>query len=246
MINECKYLSPLVSCLECRVTKSAKGIFSHFITAHTDAGRERMKTSLAKGSKVASQNTKRKAELARRKQKENYNLSPNICECGEKIVFEKRNNKYCTQSCAATHSGKKHTIESRNKQKESIAQTISSRPTYSKIKFKVCKHCSMQYAYSKNNDKCTPSFCSISCFDENKRITSREMAIKRNLGGVRQSKRIQHKGVSLGSSYELKLALILDKLNIKWNQPKRVKYTQPCGKNSTYTADFYLPEYDYT
>jgi hypothetical protein len=39
MTVEDKYLSPLVSCLECREIKSSKGIFSHFIAAHTEAGK---------------------------------------------------------------------------------------------------------------------------------------------------------------------------------------------------------------
>lgn len=39
MTDTSKYLSPLVSCLTCREVKSAKGIFSHIIAAHTQEGK---------------------------------------------------------------------------------------------------------------------------------------------------------------------------------------------------------------
>lgn len=45
----------------------------------------------------------------------------------------------------------------------------------------------------------------------------REIAIKRNLGGITQSRWIKYKGKKLGSKYELKVAESLDKNNIKWD-----------------------------
>jgi hypothetical protein len=47
------------------------------------------------------------------------------------------------------------------------------------------------------------------------------------------------KETTLQSSYELECSQLLDKLQIKWNRPKAMKYG---GRN--YFADFYLPEYD--
>jgi hypothetical protein len=44
---------------------------------------------------------------------------------------------------------------------------------------------------------------------------------------------------TLQSSYELECSVILDKMGIKWNRPKALKYG-----NRNYFADFYLPEYD--
>lgn len=69
-------------------------------------------------------------------------------------------------------------------------------------------------------------------------------AIKNGFGGVRQSKKIDYNGIKLGSSYELEVAIGLDEFNVKWYQPKRLNYIDCTGKNRTYTADFYLPEYD--
>lgn len=72
----------------------------------------------------------------------------------------------------------------------------------------------------------------------------RDAAIKRGLGGVRQTKKILYKGFKLGSSYELELAKDLDANNIKWNIPKRIKYIDNNNKVHYYTADLYLPDYD--
>lgn len=73
---------------------------------------------------------------------------------------------------------------------------------------------------------------------------ARENAIKNNLGGVRKSKKILYNGYYLGSMYEYKLALDLDKNNIKWKVPNKIKYKDSNGKTRFYTPDFYLPEYD--
>lgn len=79
--------------------------------------------------------------------------------------------------------------------------------------------------------------------DETKEKLS-QYAKNRNFGGVTQSRRIEYNGVKLGSSYELILAKSLDENNICWIQPERLKYKDNLGKSRTYTADFYLPEYD--
>jgi hypothetical protein len=69
-------------------------------------------------------------------------------------------------------------------------------------------------------------------------------AMKRGIGGVAKSKRITYNGYNLGSSYELEVAKSLDENQIKWIVPKRIDYVDPFGKTRTYTADFYLPDYD--
>lgn len=47
------------------------------------------------------------------------------------------------------------------------------------------------------------------------------------------------KETTLQSTYELECSEVLNKMNVKWNRPKAMKYG---GRN--YFADFYLPEYD--
>ncbi len=70
------------------------------------------------------------------------------------------------------------------------------------------------------------------------------LAIERGLGGVRQSKRIEYNGVKLGSSYEVTLAKSLDENNIKWEIPEKVFYKDLNDKRRSYTADFYLPDFN--
>lgn len=79
--------------------------------------------------------------------------------------------------------------------------------------------------------------------DEHRKILS-DTAKKNGLGGVRRSKHIRYKNSILGSTYELKLAISLDKNFILWNTCRRFPYKDLYAKQRTYTPDFYLPEYD--
>lgn len=79
---------------------------------------------------------------------------------------------------------------------------------------------------------------------EDFKVRQRAHALKRNLGGVRQSRRIQYNGKTLGSTYELRLAEDLDKNGIRWDTCKRFSYIDPTGKVRTYTPDFFLIDYN--
>ena len=79
---------------------------------------------------------------------------------------------------------------------------------------------------------------------EDYKLMMSELAKKRGLGGVTQSRWIQYKGKTLGSSYELSLAKDLDNNHIAWDTCSRFNYIDPFGKDRTYTPDFYLMDYD--
>jgi hypothetical protein len=51
-------------------------------------------------------------------------------------------------------------------------------------------------------------------------------------------------GVILESSYEVRTAEILDKLNIKWERVRKGYIWNDNGKKRRYIPDFYLPEHD--
>lgn len=70
------------------------------------------------------------------------------------------------------------------------------------------------------------------------------IAIERNLGGVRNSKKILYNNILLGSTYELQVAISLDNNKILWNTCNRFNYYDNNNKLRSYTPDFYLPEYD--
>jgi hypothetical protein len=79
---------------------------------------------------------------------------------------------------------------------------------------------------------------------ESFKVSQSKKAKERGLGGVRQSKKINYNGKTLGSTYELILAKNLDDNNIKWNIPNRINYIDPFGKHRTYQPDFYLEDYN--
>ena len=73
----------------------------------------------------------------------------------------------------------------------------------------------------------------------------RQTAIKNELGGKRNSIRFKYNNVTLDSSYELRLAKILDKQNIKWIRPNKIKWIDSENVEHRYYPDFYLCDYDY-
>lgn len=55
-------------------------------------------------------------------------------------------------------------------------------------------------------------------------------------------KSVLYNGVKLDSSYELRLARLLDKHNIRWVRPSPLKWVDSAGKVRHYFPDFYLPD----
>lgn len=130
------YLSPLVSCIECRAEKSAKGIFSHFITSHTEEGRQRIKRANVQ-SNVSSKRLEN-AHCRERDKLSAYLNDAKFCECGNVIDYKKRNNKFCSQSCAARHSNLERTSEQTEKRLHALRDTISHKQKEGRLQ-KMCK-----------------------------------------------------------------------------------------------------------
>jgi hypothetical protein len=80
---------------------------------------------------------------------------------------------------------------------------------------------------------------------EKGRESIRQSAIRNELGGKRNSKRFIYKGITLDSSYELRLAKILDKQNIKWIRPTKILWKDIKNVEHRYYPDFYLCDYRY-
>jgi len=106
IINSCmnQYTSIQVSCVCCKKILSVKGIHTHYIASHTVDGKQTWKASGAKGGvfgKEFGTNTKRKNV-------EKYLTAPKHClQCSAVMSYENRQNKFCSQSCAATHNNLK-------------------------------------------------------------------------------------------------------------------------------------------
>jgi hypothetical protein len=76
---------------------------------------------------------------------------------------------------------------------------------------------------------------------ESKSIMSKK-ASENNRGG--RSKWYKVNGISVQGTWERDIAYKLNDLGVIWNRPKPLKYMRYDGKDSHYTPDFYLPEFD--
>jgi predicted nucleic acid-binding Zn ribbon protein len=239
-----QYLSPLVSCLVCREVKSAKGIFSHFISSHTEDGRNQRSICGKKGrSDEIIERQRAESISTQNKKRALYSTNPNMCECGTPKTYEKRNHKFCSSTCAATHTNNK-----RRQDKDYIKKISDSVSLYRR-------------SNPQPQNKCKVSFCVVCgsvIRNANLRTCSKECrshvwseTAKNNpkLGGNKNNRAYGWYEspiagrVWLESSYEYRVALDLDKHNVKWSRPKYLPYVS-MGKNRKYFADFFLEEYN--
>ena len=170
-----KYSSPLCSCVICKEVKSAKGIHSHYLIAHTEEGKLQNLKNGRLGKIAAVKANKEKIKLII----ESYNQSPNICEyCSTPIDYLHKNNRFCSHSCAAILSNSKKDFTKIKtgppKGYKFIGRNI---PQYSK--FSYCVQCNsvIKHKYRKTcSDKCKfelASFQSIERIKLNKRSNYR-------------------------------------------------------------------------
>jgi hypothetical protein len=236
--------SPICSCISCRKEYTAKGIHSHFLINHTAHGGDHIHQS----KPITPKNALRLQQLKQAKE-EKYYLNPKYCkECNEVISYDATGSSFCSSSCAAVYnnrtrgdSGWKHSEES--KYKTSVANT----KIYTAIRFYPCSQCHKTYMWdsiTRGSKSCCSSNDCVLSLDLCRKEQASQRAKDRGLGGVRPSNRILYNNVWLGSSYEHKLAISMDANNISWIKPKRMPYIDPTGKQRTYEADFYLPDYN--
>jgi hypothetical protein len=145
------YISPLCSCVVCHVTKSAKGIFSHYINAHTDDGKKKASERGKKGAKVSKEYS---ANL-RKSNIDAYLNNPLKCkQCDKILPYDIKSNIFCSHSCAATHNnslrGNKEPKNSENKPRKYLFRKLN----YS------CLHCGTIKEYSSANSN---KYCSHTC-----------------------------------------------------------------------------------
>lgn len=77
------------------------------------------------------------------------------------------------------------------------------------------------------------------------RLKLSRIAKNKGLGGNRQAKKIEFEGQKLDSSYEYRVAVVLQQHGIKWIKTNiRFKWLDAKGDEHSYNPDLYLPEYD--
>jgi len=168
-------------------------------------------------------------------EKSEYIQHPKLCgHCHSPIPWIKRANKYCNHSCAASKTNKIRTLTptAHTKPLKSTDGRMGARVCY--VSF--CQSCGYIIPHKR------VSFCD-SCRSAHKRSICRELALSRNLGGARPSKRIAYKHTFLDSTYEVEVAQSLDAHNIIWTRPSTFSYIDPFGKWRKYRPDFYLPDF---
>lgn len=159
--------------------------------------------------------------------------------------------KYCSRACA---NSRNHSIETKNK----IANTLNGRELSAEHKLKCIKHlqalnkAKIVRDRTKNCIICGNNFNDISrdairttCSKECK--TSAIFLNRKYQNGSRKNiyyKCINGNIVILESSWEERIAIFLDKLNIKWERPKPLKWFDKNLKEHLYYSDFYLIEYN--
>lgn len=137
-----KYI-PRCSCIICKEEKSSKGIFTHYLIAHTDykeKHKDITKHALIESAKTNARNTKN-----RRVQ---YDNNPTLCkECNNTISYDKRINKFCSHSCSATAQNKSTIgtikIEPTTAKQSRIYKMVAYHATYCRLYR--CKSCNTNH-----------------------------------------------------------------------------------------------------
>jgi len=114
----------------------------------------------------------------------------------------------------------------------------------SRIHRKSCEICGKELSINPNAKHCIKCHNYLNSINK-VRLKKMSKIIKegwenRNFAKLLHSKKIKYKGIWMRSSWEIKYAKYLDKNNIKWLYESK---TFDLG-NTTYTPDFYLPEFN--
>lgn len=177
-----------------------------------------------------------------------------ICLCCG-LPLSKSQKKFCSRSCSATTTNQQRPPESeelrnkrrammtgRKQRRSSVLKSILSRgqTPWHLLPNRHCLNC--------GNDTGSPTrkLCSTACRNKHLANLSR---LNPKCGGQKHTHRskilnLEGNEFSAESSFEVKLAHILNELHISWIRPSFVWYRDSNNKQRRYYPDFYLPQYD--
>ena len=180
-----------------------------------------------------------------------------ICQfCKKEFVAKIREErKFCSKSCSASFSNIDRVISDGQKEKISVhlKAYYKANPDKPRTRRALCNNkCKIHYYNCKN---CNKVFIRANAKGNLSKLTcSKECAIYLSVGNrkyqngsrkpVYYFNKNENKEVLLDSSWEVKTAEHLDKLNIKWIRPKFLKWVDDKNKTRYYFPDFYLVDYD--
>ena len=164
------------------------------------------------------------------------------------------NNKgaYCSRTCANSRGPRtmKFKMEVSNKLKGHNYQTQESLRKMMQKKGQIPgfdKHNTICKVCQKDTGTKHRKTCSDECYRLSAKLTSQ---LNQNCGGQKHTHRskiinIRNEMFVAESSYEVKLASILNELMIYWTRPKFFWYNDVKNNKRRYYPDFYLPDYNF-
>ena len=216
-----------------------------------------------KATEASAMNAKQRRSLAEKK----YYLESKHCKrCNKVIDYNKRENTFCSSSCAAIvrnktrgpiQRNKKHSVCSQcgidcwiaaNASSKTFCNTcrkekhnrnaIKWRNSDSNKVRQVCKVCGQITLVKKGNKTCGSKDCKTEASVGCRAYPN----FRKKLSWFFNP--YQNKKVLLESSWELELAESLTNSNVEWIRPKFIKWIDLEGTTRRYFPDFYLPKYD--
>lgn len=163
----------------------------------------------------------------------------NCLVCGIQIPSK---NKYCSHSCAAGHTNKQRGTRSQET-KDKIRQKLSGRQYPERRRILRPGTCIICNVPTIDVGRQT---CSKTCKN---RLHQLQSMLHPKCGGQKHTHRSKIVN-SIGqefvaeSSYEVRLATILNDCGVKWIRPNYLLYSDGNNRLRRYYADFYLPDYD--
>lgn len=152
------YKSALCSCIACHQEKSAKGIFSHYITAHTEEG---IAKTIERGRKGA-EHTKEYSAKFRNDNITAYLKNPSRCkQCDNIIPYDIKGNTFCNHSCSAKYNNSLRG----NKEPKNAESSARRKFSYNKLTYN-CLQCGVERPY---NHRISNKYCSQTCQHLHKR-----------------------------------------------------------------------------
>jgi len=175
--------------------------------------------------------------LLREQRIDKYNQNPSKCNyCNTAILYDKRNQKFCSSSCAASKTNSSRGVRS-VETRQKISESLKSLPRSPKK----LNHCTVCNNLHPRNTKTCSKDCLTKLRSSNGVLTSKN----RIFGGSTTKNKFpfitkDQSVVYLDSTWEQRLAQSLDDNNVQWERPKFFRLSN--GRR--YTPDFYLPEYN--
>lgn len=229
MSSKSIYKTSFCSCIICHKEYSARGIFSHYSDIHTIDGREKVKVRVSLGGKATAIIQQQRSISMKNEKELRYLLNPNICSCGKPKAYNQRNNKFCSSSCAATHTNKTRDKSCYERSKKALKDNLARQCFYPKPLGKITGACTVCNSPTINGRKSCSDACKKSLYAKGGRIGGKISAKNQ----IRRSKdeislfnllqpnfhKITHNDTSIAQGWDADILIYDIKTAILWNGP---------------------------